>query len=106
MVTCRTVAMQWPLHGPFLGNGSVNTFQLLGGSFLIMQQFDYSNGRTVFFAWSVPKCYKQRKRSEISQPCVKAGSNTSTVALRVVGGDGKRKPVLGVITGPLCSWGI
>jgi hypothetical protein len=33
---------------PFLGNGLVNTFPLLGSRFLIMQQLDYNNGRVVF----------------------------------------------------------
>jgi hypothetical protein len=37
---------------------------------------------------------------------VEAGSNTSTVALRVVGGDVKGNPVTGGKTGPHCSWGI
>jgi hypothetical protein len=32
----------------FLGNGSVNTFLLLGSRFLIMQQLDYNNGNGVF----------------------------------------------------------
>jgi hypothetical protein len=34
----------------FLGNGSVNTFLLLGSRFL-----DYNNGRPVFSVWSVPR---------------------------------------------------
>jgi hypothetical protein len=38
---------------------------------------------TVFSVWFVPTCYKQNSLS------VEAGSNTSTVALRVVGGDEK-----------------
>jgi hypothetical protein len=29
--------------------------------FLIMQQFDYNNGRAVFSAWSVPRGYKREK---------------------------------------------
>jgi hypothetical protein len=37
--------------------------------------------------------------------CVEAGSNTSTVALRLVGGDGKGTSTWG-ITGQPCSWGI
>jgi hypothetical protein len=37
---------------PFLGNGSVNTFSLLGSRFLIMQQLDYNNGNGMFV--SVP----------------------------------------------------
>jgi hypothetical protein len=35
-------------------------------------------------------------RSTVSHPRVKAGSNTSTVALRVVGGDEKETQCLGV----------
>jgi hypothetical protein len=39
--------------------------------------------------WSMLRYYKQGTRLELSQPRVEAGSNTSTVALRVVGGDEK-----------------
>jgi hypothetical protein len=35
-----------------------------------------------------------------------AGSNTSIVALQVVGGDEKENQCLGGITGPPCFWGI
>jgi hypothetical protein len=58
--------MQPPRCEPFLGNGSLNTFPLLGSSFLIMQQLDYKNGRAVFSTWSVPRCYKQGIRLELS----------------------------------------
>jgi hypothetical protein len=34
---------------------------LLGSRFLIMQQLDYNNGKDVFSAWSVPRCYKRDK---------------------------------------------
>jgi hypothetical protein len=59
---------------PFLGNGSVNTFPrnttnehpLLGRRVLIMQQFDYKNGRAVFSAWSVPRDYKRDKVNSVS----------------------------------------
>jgi hypothetical protein len=37
---------------------------------------------------------------------VKVGSNPSTIALRVVGGDEKENPVPGSITGPPCSSGM
>jgi hypothetical protein len=47
------------IPGSFLGNGSANTFPLLGNSFLIMQQLGYNNGRAVFFTWSVPRGYKR-----------------------------------------------
>jgi hypothetical protein len=39
--------------------------------------------------WFVPKCYKQETDLELSPPCVEAGSDTSTVTLRVAGGDEK-----------------
>jgi hypothetical protein len=32
---------------------------LLGSRFLILQQLDYTNGRTVFSMWSMSRCYKQ-----------------------------------------------
>jgi hypothetical protein len=48
---------------PLFGNGSVNTFPLLGSGFLILQQLHYNNGRAVFFLWSVPRCYMQGTRS-------------------------------------------
>jgi hypothetical protein len=38
--------------------------------------------------------------------CVEVGLNTSTVALRVAGGDKKKNPVPRGITGPPCSSGI
>jgi hypothetical protein len=44
--------------------------------------------------------------ARIVQSRVEAGSNTSTVALRVIGGDEKGTPVPGGMTGPPCSWGI
>jgi hypothetical protein len=60
IVAYRPVAKQWLCkQRPFLGNGSVNTFPLLGSRFLIMQQLDYNNGNGVFSMWIVPKCYKQ-----------------------------------------------
>jgi hypothetical protein len=39
--------------------------------------------------WSVPSCYKQDKLVVRQLPRVEAGSNTSTVTLRVVGDDEK-----------------
>jgi hypothetical protein len=61
--------------GLFLGNGSVNTYPLLGSRFLIMQQLDYNNGKSVFSMWSVPRCYKRGTRSVVSsvQESVKRG---------------------------------
>jgi hypothetical protein len=44
-----------------------------------------------FSTWSVPRCYKQDQLA----PRVQAGSNTSTVALRVVGRDEKGTQCLG-----------
>jgi hypothetical protein len=43
----------------FLGNGSVNTFPLLGIIFLKKQDFDYDNGRAVCSTWFVPIGYKR-----------------------------------------------
>jgi hypothetical protein len=41
IVAYRPVAKRWLCkHLPFLGNGSVNTFPLLGSRFLIIQQLD------------------------------------------------------------------
>jgi hypothetical protein len=38
---CYATTSRWAdIPGHFLGNGSVNTFPLLGISFLIMQKFD------------------------------------------------------------------
>jgi hypothetical protein len=34
-------------------------FPMLGSRFLIMQQLDYNNGRSMFSKWSLPRCYKQ-----------------------------------------------
>jgi hypothetical protein len=42
--------------------------------------------KMAFSLWFVPK---QGKSNSGVRSCVEAGSNTSTVALRVVGGDGK-----------------
>jgi hypothetical protein len=39
--------------------------------------------------WTLLRCYKQGRKSVARHPRVEAGSNTSTVTLRVVGGDGK-----------------
>jgi hypothetical protein len=41
-----------------MGNGSVNTFLLLGSRFIIMQQLDFNNGVAVFSMWSVLNSYK------------------------------------------------
>jgi hypothetical protein len=47
-----------------------------------MQQLDYFNGWNVFSMWSVPRGYKREEVCSITR--VEAGSNTSTVTLRVV----------------------
>jgi hypothetical protein len=63
---CYVTTARWAdIPGLFLGNGSVNTFPLLGSSFLIMQPLDYNNRTDVFSIWSVPKCYKQGTRLEL-----------------------------------------
>jgi hypothetical protein len=52
--------MRWAdIPGPFPGNASVNMFSCVPSRFLIMQQLDYNNGRTVFSTWSVPRGYKR-----------------------------------------------
>jgi hypothetical protein len=57
---CYATTARWAdIPGPFLGNGSVNIFPLLGGRFLMMQLLDYNNGRAVFSTWSVPRGYKR-----------------------------------------------
>jgi hypothetical protein len=66
---CATTARWADIPGPFSGNGSVNTFPLLGSRLLIMQQLDYNNGRAVFSTLSVPRCYNQGTRLELSQLC-------------------------------------
>jgi hypothetical protein len=43
---------------PFLGNGSANTFPLLGSRFLIIQQLD-AIIEELFSMWSVPRYDKQ-----------------------------------------------
>jgi hypothetical protein len=58
----------------------------------------------MFSLMSVPRSYKQDESVELVELHVEAGSNTSTVVLRVVGGEGN--PVPGGITGPSYSWGI
>jgi hypothetical protein len=50
--------------------------------------------------------YKKDKEDRLSQSLVEAGSNTSTVALRVVGGDEKGTQFPGGITGLPSSWVI
>jgi hypothetical protein len=63
---CVTTAGWADTPDPFLGNGSVNTFALLGSRFLIMQQLDCYNGRDMFSTSSVPRCYKQGTSVESS----------------------------------------
>jgi hypothetical protein len=49
IVVYKPVAKRWLCEQrPFLGNGSVNTFPLLGRSFLKKQQLEYNNGNGVF----------------------------------------------------------
>jgi hypothetical protein len=54
-----------------------------------------NNRRAVFSVQSVPSVYKEDKEYRLSQSRVESGSKTSTVALRVVGGDEK---------GTQCLW--
>jgi hypothetical protein len=84
---------------PLLGNDSVNTFPhkqtratigrpLLGNG--SVKQASLTR-EAVFSAWSVPRGYKgtQKMRPSRKLTRVEAGSNTSSVPLRVVGGDEK-----------------
>jgi hypothetical protein len=74
-VAYRSVAKQWLCkQRPFLGNGSVNTFRLLGSRFLIMQQLDYNNGTGMFSMWSVPRCCKQRAKLSVELSFVRGAS--------------------------------
>jgi hypothetical protein len=59
----------------------------------------------VFSAGFAPRLYHWTDRVQLSQPRVKASSNTSTVALRVVGGNEKRTQCLGVSLGHLVPGG-
>jgi hypothetical protein len=50
--------------------------------------------------WSVPpRCYEQDSLKQRVDARVEAGSNTSTVALRIVGGDEKGTQCPGVLLG-------
>jgi hypothetical protein len=60
---------------------------------------------TVFSVWLVPKFYKQGKSSSGVEPRVEAGSNRSTEALQIVGGDENGTPCLGVKLGHLVPGG-
>jgi hypothetical protein len=64
---------------PFLGNGSVNTFPLLGGIFLIMQHLDYKNGRDIFYVVRAERLYARRSL-ELSQLRVSSIWDLSTEA--------------------------
>jgi hypothetical protein len=71
----------------FLSNGSETEHRpLLGSRFVLIQKVDYNNRTAVFSMWYVPRCYKL---DEVQFIRVEAGSNTSTVTLRFVGGNGK-----------------
>jgi hypothetical protein len=53
---CYATAARWSdIPGPFLGNGSVNTFPLLGSGFLIMQHLDYKTGIAVSYVGHVER---------------------------------------------------
>jgi hypothetical protein len=71
------------IPAPFSGNGSVNEFPLQR---IRTQHYSY-NRNGVFSMWFVPKCYKQGQSSTGVETHLETASNTSTVALRDVGGD-------------------
>jgi hypothetical protein len=56
----------WAVSGQRL----CKTFPFLGSRFLIKQQLNSNNGRPVFSMWSLPRCYKQGARLELSQFCM------------------------------------
>jgi hypothetical protein len=49
----------------------------------------------IFFMQSSPSCYKQDQMTVVVRLRVEVGSNTSTVALREVGGDKKGTQYVG-----------
>jgi hypothetical protein len=52
--------------GPFLGNGSVNTFPLLDNRFLITQQLDYKNVRVAFSTYPCRNVSKGQAQLRVS----------------------------------------
>jgi hypothetical protein len=57
------------IPGLFLGNGSVNTFPLLGSRFLITQQLDYNNRRAVFYVVRA-EMFITKRQGQFSQFCM------------------------------------
>jgi hypothetical protein len=55
-----------------------------------------SNNEETISTLSVPRCYNQNQTASDHYPRVEAGSNTFTVALRVIGGDEKETQCLGL----------
>jgi hypothetical protein len=93
-MACWPVARRLPrgkqkkkIQQPLLSNGFANKH-------VWTATIGYSKRVTVFSVRSVPRCYNQDNWSNDFDPV--AGSNTSTAALRVVGGDEKGKQCLGV----------
>jgi hypothetical protein len=70
----------------------------------IAKQQLHCNRGMAFSAWSVPRHYKQDHLAVVVS-CVEAGLNTSTIALRVIGGDEKGAQCLGVQLGHPASVG-
>jgi hypothetical protein len=65
---CHATIARWEdIPVPFLGNGSINKFPLLGSIFLKLKKLDYKIGRAMFSTWFVPRCYKQGTKSADSQ---------------------------------------
>jgi hypothetical protein len=50
---------------PFLGNGSVNTFLLLGSRFLIMQQLDYNENGSFYAVRAERTCLREAEESRL-----------------------------------------
>jgi hypothetical protein len=82
----RPVAMRWLWpQRPFLGNGSVNTFPLLGSRYLLTQQLNASIEELCFLFGPCRDVISKGQRKKL----VEARSNTFTVTHLVVGGNEK-----------------
>jgi hypothetical protein len=74
-----------PIPKPFLGNGSVTRSR--------SNRHEGRNRKAVFSMWSMPRCYKQGKRLELSQFCRGVGEERAWAGGRGIAivGDVTRK---------------